>query len=101
MSEIISVIGLILATVTGAFGMNFWKVLEEWQTSPTKMTLWKSYGLCFVCVVLQPRDLTLEAFLRRGRSIFFPGLHPENSSGMAYGRLLFLLHYFVVPLLLS
>lgn len=73
MSEIISVIGLILATFTGAFGMNFWKVLEEWQTSPTKMTLWKSYGLCFVCVVLLNLAILLwRLFCVEGGASFFP-----------------------------
>lgn len=52
MGEIISVIGIFLATLMGTFGMNFWKLLEEWQMGPTRTTLRKTYGLCFICVVL-------------------------------------------------
>lgn len=73
MDLIISAIGIFLATLMGAFGMNFWKVLEDWEKTPTKTTLWQSYGLCFICVVLLNLGIYLwRLFYMQGGGTLYP-----------------------------
>lgn len=73
MSEVVSIVGIFLATFIGTFGMNFWKVLEEWQESPNRTTLWKSYFLCLVSVVLLNLGIYIwRLFCVEGGESFYP-----------------------------
>ena len=73
MSEIIALAGLFLASLQGAYPVNFWSLAEEWMSRPTKLTLWRAYAFCaFNIALLNVVILFCRACIKYGGGSFFP-----------------------------
>lgn len=73
MSEIIALGGLIASLFFGFFRVNFWELWAEWEKSPTRITLYKSYVFCTIPVlILNTFVLLARCVIREGGGVFFP-----------------------------